>query len=168
MSGDAPYIPLKRKILDMLNPFQTPLPPSSPSRSSKGSAIPKWEVELTAALVEGITAKRAFELSSSTRGNWTYTSEFVLPGEIPVLVESSPSPMYWGAVDFKIVIDPRPPQTLAERPGCILPMSSAEGLRQGQVTAFSRIHVGGSVAPGIIYLYVNRRFSKRWQHVCDL
>ena len=152
----------------MMNSPNAPRPSRSRRRFSNRNAVPIWQVQLSAALVKGITAKRAFELSSSTRGNWTYTSEFVLPGEIPVLVESSPSPMYWGAVDFKIVIDPRPPQTLAERPGCILPMSSAEGLRQGQVTAFSRIHVGGSVAPGIIYLYVNRRFSKRWQHVCDL
>ena len=123
MSGDAPHILLKRKILDMLNPSQTPLPSGSPSRSSKGNAIPKWEVELTAALSKGITAKRPFEMSSSTHGNWTYTSEFVLPGAIPVLVESSPSPMYWGAVDVKIVVGPRQPKTLAERPDCILPMS---------------------------------------------
>ena len=137
-------------------------------RLSNRDAVPIWQFQLSAALVQGITAKRVFEVSSSTRGNRTYTSGFALPGEIPVLIESSPSPMYWGAVDIKIVVGPRQPKTLAERPGCVLPMSSAEGLRQGQVTALSRIHVGSSLAPGIVYLYVNPRFPKRWQHVCGV
>lgn len=137
-------------------------------RLSNRDVVPFWQFQLSAALVQGITAKRAFEMSSSTCGNLTYTSEFDLPGEIPVLVESSPSPTYWRAVDVKIVVDPHQPQTLEERPGCVLPMSSAEGWEQGQVTAFSTIHVGGSVPLGIVYLFVNPRFPKRWQHVCGL
>jgi hypothetical protein len=143
-------------------------PSRSLRRFSNRDTVPIWQARLSAALVQGITAKRGFEISSSTRGNLICTSEFELPGEILVLIETSPSRMYWRAIDVKIVVDPHRPRTLDERPGCVLPMSCTEGWEQGQVTALSTIHVGSSVPLGISYLYVNPRFPKRCQHVCGL
>lgn len=145
------------------------LPPSYQLlRPSRHSAIPEWETELCTAIGEGLIAKDVFTWSSATRSNLIFTSEFDLPSEITVRFESRPSQQHWGAVDISIVVGPRANTNLNERLGTILPMFSAEGARQGDVTAVSRIYDGGWVTPSIALLYVSRQFSERWQHVCGL
>lgn len=158
----------KRKIFDMKNSPPKLLRPSSPSSSFKKNAIPSWEAELSAAVAEGIIAKGVFEWSSAARGNGIFTAEFDLLGEIPVRFESRPSHGYRGTVDVHIVISPRAPLNLNVRPGCVLPVFSDKGVRQGEATAFCRIYEGACVATSISFLYVSRSIRKRWQHVCGL
>ena len=152
----------------MLNTPQIILPSSSPTRPTKSNVIPKWEAELSAAVAKGIIAKGVFEWSSATRGELIFTSEFDISGQIPVRFESRPSPLHWGAVDISIVVDPHENKKLNERPGDIVPMFTRQGVRQGEATAIASIHDGDCARPGITFLYVSRRFRKRWQHVRGL
>ena len=164
----TPPIPPIRKMPNMKNPPSTSIPIRNKFRSSRRNAIPYWENNLSTAIGEGLTASGAFEWSSVTRNNLTFTGEFELPGGMLVRFKSHPSPRHWGAVDISIVVEPHPQTNLNNRPQDVLSIMTPKGLRQGQVTAMSTIHFGDRGTPYIALLCVNRAFPKRWQRVCGL
>ena len=151
----------------MSKPRTTAPIPIPGSHLSKRIYLRNWNAGLTAALAEGIVANRVFDWSSVNRNNLTFTGEFELPGGVAVRFESRPSAEYWGAVDLRIVVAPRPVTKLNERPGDVLPFSSPRGLRQGQATALGTIYLGSRKTPDITLLYVHHTFRRRWQHVCN-
>jgi hypothetical protein len=153
----------------MLNIPRSTLPTMHQSlRSPRHRSIPEWETKLCAAIGDGLVAKGVFDWSSARRGNLILTSEFDLPGDIPVRFESSPSQQHFGAVDVSIVVYPRANLSLGERPGDIGPLLSSKGVRQGDATAMACIYDRECGPPGIALLYVSRWLQRKWQHVCDL
>lgn len=137
-------------------------------KSHQIASLPKWENAFCAAISEGLDAKAAFEWSSAQHANLIFTSEFELPGQIPVRFEARPSQSLWGAVVVTIVVSPRKEHNSDGRMGDVLPLVDMKGVHQGEATAKAFLIDGRCTPSSIAIYYVSQRLQRQWRHVCKL